>query len=72
MLRQWEGLLLKSVSRLSEFGSIRIGLGLVRPFDRLRAVSEVEPQAHYKSATFRFRMHEVCVLRLVSVLVFPP
>jgi hypothetical protein len=48
------GVLLKSVSRLSEFGSIRIGWGLVRPFDRLRAVSEVEPQAHYKSATYRF------------------
>jgi len=45
-----------------------IGRGLVRPFDRLRAVtvrlrslslskgaegSEVEPQAHYKSATYR-------------------
>jgi hypothetical protein len=55
-LREFLELLLKSVSRLSEFGSIRIGLGLVRPFDgstgspsraksrdRFRAVSEIEP-----------------------------
>jgi hypothetical protein len=43
-----------------KYGSVAyyrfIGLGLVRPFDRFRAVSEVEPQAHYKSATYRFRM----------------
>ena len=31
-----------------------VGYGLVRPFDRLRAVSEVEPQAHYKSVTYAY------------------